>query len=238
MVDYNAITINGLSSKNLGFYCGVEENSPPQMPKKKDKLYDLDRIDGVLVQEVQAYEPVQTKFMMYLYNASHSDIRKFKNWIGYKGSYSTFDNPLIERKFFATEVKFENGVTDGSYQVEVTFTCEPFEYSKEVKTYKSTHGGPLTYYGTAPAYPIVTISGNAGTFDILQIGKRQMFIKGGLNYEIKIDCRVGFQNVIVGGKVNNSLVSGNFFVLLNGRNEITLTENINNIKIAYQEAYI
>lgn len=238
MVDYNAITINGLSSKNLGFYCGVEENSPPQMPKKKDKLYDLDRIDGVLVQEVQAYEPVQTKFMMYLYNASHSDIRRFKSWIGYKGCYSTFDNPLIERKFFATEVKFENGVTDGSYQVEVTFTCEPFEYSKEVKTYKSTHGGPLTYYGTAPAYPIVTISGNAGTLDILQIGKRQMFIKGGLNYEIKIDCRVGFQNVIVGGKVNNSLVSGNFFVLLNGKNEITLTENINNIKIVYQEAYI
>ena len=64
-----------------------------------------------------------------------------------------------------------------------------------------------------------------------------MFIKGGLNYETKIDCRVGFQNVIVGGKVNNSLVSGDFFVLQKGKNEITLTENINNIKIVYQEAY-
>lgn len=65
-----------------------------------------------------------------------------------------------------------------------------------------------------------------------------MFIKKGLNYEVKIDCRVGFQNVIVGGKVNNSAVSGNFFVLLNGTNEITLTENIDSIKIVYQEAYL
>lgn len=238
MVDYNAITINGLSSKNLGFYCGVEENSPPQMPKKKDKLYDLDRIDGVLVQEVQAYEPVQTKFMMYLYNASHSDIRRFKNWIGYKGSYSTFDNPLIERKFFATEVKFENGVTDGSYQVEVTFTCEPFEYSTEIKKYQNTHGGALSYKGTAPAYPVVTLLGNASDLEIAQIGKRQMFIKSGLNYEVIIDCRPGFQNVIVGGKVNNSAVSGNFFALFNGTNEITISEGITKITISYQEAYI
>lgn len=65
-----------------------------------------------------------------------------------------------------------------------------------------------------------------------------MFIKNGLELEVKIDCRPGLQNVIVGGKVNNSAVSGNFFVLLNGTNEITLTENINSIKIVYQEAYI
>lgn len=238
MVSYNAITINGKSSKDLGFFVGVEENSPPQMPKKKDKFYDLEKIDGLLVQEIEAYEPVKTKFIMYLYNATNEDIRKFKSFIGYKGKYTSFDNPNVERRFYESDIKFENGVTNGSYQVEVTFTCEPFEYSKNITTYTCTNTGSINYKGTAPSYPIVTVSGIDGSEEILQIGKRQMTIKNGLSTGIKIDCRIGGQNVSVGGILKNSYASGDFFVIKNGTNNITASSGITSIKVEYQEAYL
>lgn len=229
MPEHNALIINGRSTGDLPFFCGVEENSSPTRAEKKNKYHDLDMVNGVAVQTIEAWSPVPKTYQFYLHDATKSDVRKLKAFIGYNGWFTPFDDPDIRYVFVNAVFSSEPLDEFNGYTVTVTFTCEPFEYEPEKV---SALGSSITNHTTAPMYPKIVIAGMVATSTFLQIGSQRMTFPNGIDTSVTIECKHGLQNVFdkTGNKIN-SKVRGPFFEIPPGIHSVTKGSGITNIQI-------
>lgn len=229
MPQYNELIINGRSTGDLPFFCAVEENSAPTRAEKKNKYHDLDMVNGLAVQTIEAWLPVSKIYRFYLHDATKADVRKLKSFIGYAGWFTPFDDPNIHYNF--VNAIFESEPLDefNGYTITATFTCEPFEYEPE-RT--STLGSSIKNHTTAPMYPKIVIAGMIATSTFLQIGNQRMTFPSGIDTKVTIECKHGLQNVLdkTGNKMN-SKVRGPFFEITPGEHAVTKGTGITKVEI-------
>lgn len=229
MPEYNELIVNGRSTGDLPFFCGVEENSAPTRAEKKNKYHDLDMLNSVAVQTIEAWSSVSKTYQFYIHDATKADVRKLKAFIGYSGWFTPFDDPEIHYVFVNAVFSSEPLDEFNGYTVTATFTCEPFEYEAEKV---STLGSSITNHTTAPMYPKVVITGNVATSTFLQIGSQRMTFPSGVDTKVTIECKHGLQNVFdKSGNAINSKVRGPFFEIEPGTNVVTKGTGITSIQI-------
>lgn len=229
MPEYNELIINGRSTSDLPFFCGVEENSAPTRAEKKNKYYDLEMANGVAVQTVEAWKAVTKAYRFYLHEATKNDVRKLKAFIGYTGWFTPSDDPDI--RYIFVNALFESEPLDefNGYTVTVIFTCEPFEYEPETV---SALGATIKNETNAPMYPKITITANTGSSLFLKIGSQTMTFTKGIIGTVIIECKHGMQDIKdSSGKRINSQVRGPFFEILPGSHTVTKSPAITNIQI-------
>ena len=209
--EYNALIVNGLSTKDLPFDCLVETNSPLTMGKKKDILHEGEMVNGVLVQSIDAYEPVEKPYVIYLSQVTKAEMRKFKAMFDPTGWFTPYDDPTIKHYYYSVAMESETlDVVDG-YRVTVTFLCDPFEYEPETVV---TLGSSIINHTNAPMYPKLEVLGTVATLQSLTIGSQTMIFKNGIATRAWVENKLGLQNVTNNtGAAINSQVSGPFFVI-------------------------
>lgn len=229
MPKFNELIVNGRSTGDLPFFCGVTENSSPTRARNKNKYSDLEMVNGVVVQTIDAWEPIDKSYIFYLYDVSKSDIRVFKSFIGYSGWFTPFDDPDIHYNF--VDAVFESEPLDefNGYTITVTFTCEPFEYESEKVTNLSNS---IKNHTTAPMYPKLVIKAKTTSSTFLQIGDQRMTFPNGIDTSVTVECKQGLQNVLdkTGNKMN-SKVRGPFFEITPGEHAVTKGTGITKVEI-------
>ncbi|UJF15057.1 hypothetical protein LZ578_08595 [Jeotgalibaca sp. MA1X17-3] len=229
MPKYNELIINGRSTGDLPFFCGVEENSAPTRAEKKNKYYDLEMANGVAIQTVEAWKAVTKAYRFYLHEATKNDVRKLKAFIGYTGWFTPSDDPDI--RYIFVNALFDSEPLDefNGYTVTVTFTCEPFEYESETT---GVLGNSIVNHTNAPMYPKLTLTGNANSSLFVQIGNQKMTFTKGIMGTVTVECKHGLQDVQTGaGKSINSQVRGPFFEVVPGEHAVSKSPGITNIQI-------
>lgn len=229
MPKVNELIINGRSTSDLPFFCAVEENSAPTRASKKNRLHELDMVNGAVVQTINAWSTVSKKYQFYLHDATKSDVRNLKAFVGYSGWFTPADDPGIRYIYMDTAFSSEPLDEFNGYTITVTFTCEPFEYEPESET---TLGGSLVNHTNAPMYPKITITAATTSSTYLQIGSERMTFLNGINGTITIECKHGIQDVKnnLGASINNQ-VRGPFFEILPGTHSVTKGTGITTVKI-------
>lgn len=208
---YNALTINGVSTATLDFDCLVETNSPITMGKKKDILHEGEMVNGVLLQSIEAYEPVEKPYIFYLSNVTKDQARKFKALFDPTGWFTPYDDPNIRHYYYSFTMESEPLDDVDGYRVTVTFLCDPFEYEPEKVV---TLGTSIVNHTNAPMFPKLEVLGSVATQQTLTIGAQTMIFKNGIPIRVWVENKLGAQNVTNNSGANiNSQVKGPFFVI-------------------------
>lgn len=229
MPERNALIVNGKSTADLPFFCGVRENSPPARAEKKDQLYDLDMVNGNVVQTIDAWKPVTKQYLFYLHDVTKSQFRAFKAFIGWTGWFSPSDDPGM--RYVYQKAVLESSPVDefDGYEVAVTFTCEPFEYEEE-RTEEL--GSSIENHTNAPMYPRLIITGDTTSSTFLQIGEERMTFTNGIRNFVTIECKHGLQDVKDSNGLSiNSQVRGPFFEIVPGEHAVTKGTGITSVQM-------
>lgn len=229
MPKYNELIINGRSTGDLPFFCGVEENSAPTRAAKKNKYHDLDMVNGLVTQTIDAWNSIEKNYTFYLHEVTKTDLRTFKAFIGYSGWLTPYDDPEIHYIFSNATISSEPLDAFNGYTVNVTFTCEPFEYESEKVV---TLGSSITNHTTAPMYPKIVITVNTTSNTFLQIGSQRITFPSGIDTSVTIECKHGLQDVLdKSGNKMNSKVRGPFFEIVPGTHTVTKGTGITKVEI-------
>lgn len=236
MPKYNELIINGRSTGDLPFFCGVVENSAPTRAEKKNKYYELDMVNGAVVQTIDAWSTIPKSFLFYLYDVTKADVRKLKEFIGFSGWFTSADDPDIRHIFINATLDSEPLDEFNGYTVTVNFTCEPFEYETEKE---KSLGSSIVNHTNAPMYPRITITGSTTSSTFLQIGTQRMTFPTGINGKAIIECKHGIQDVVNGsGTKMNSKVRGPFFEIFPGTHPVTKGTGITAVSILERWGWI
>lgn len=228
MVELNALIINGESTADLPFFCGVTDNSPPARAIKKNKIYELEHVNGAVVQSINAYGLVEKTYNFYLHDVTVANVRRFKSFIGYSGWFTPSDDLGIRYKFINAVPTVEPlDMTDG-YRVSVVFTCEPFAYENESV---GVLGASIVNHTNAPMYPLIKLTGTTGANTFLQIGNQRMTFTSGINGVVFVECKHGFQDVYTSTSSINNQIRGPFFEIEPGTHSVTKGTGITAVEI-------
>lgn len=214
-LEHNHIIINGESSADLPFLVAVETNAAPVKARKKNIHNELEHVNGVVTQTIDAWEPIQKPYIFYLYDVTMSDVRIFKKFLGNYGEFTPYNDPEIHFNFYGVE--FESETRDpldahhDNYTINVTFLCEPFEYERERWV---TDIQSLSNFTNAPMWPRLKLYGNTSERQSLTIGRQTITLKEGLEEFVEIECKHGHQTIIdsLGMEINRQMV-GPFFTI-------------------------
>lgn len=214
-LEYNHLIINGRSSADLPFLVAVETNAAPVKAKKKNIHNELEHVNGLVVQTIDAWEAIEKKYTFYLYDVSMRDMRLFKKFLGNTGEFTPYNDPDIHFNFYAVEFVSETqDLLDGyhdNYKIEVTFLCEPFEYEKERWV---TNLQSLSNFTNAPMWPRLKLYGNTSGRQSLTIGNQTISLTEGIKEFVEIECKHGHQTITdnFGYEINRQMV-GPFFTI-------------------------
>ena len=162
-----------------------------------------------------------------------SQIRKIKAWLLNAESFYFTDDQDIYRKVKVAKIDgIKNDIAEyGDF--EVTFTCDPFEYVRNDKAVVATNGGSIDNIGTYKSLPVLTLYG-AG--DSTVTVNDQTFSMNLQKDYAKVDSEimeVYFQNTNLGQQM-----TGDFPILLPGKNEISWTSGITKIEVERRCRYL
>lgn len=214
-LEHNHLIINGRSSADLPFLIAVEKNSAPVKARKKNIYNELDSVSGLVVQTIDAWEPVERNYTFYLYDVTLSDVRLFKQFVGQSGQITPYNDQEMHYNYYSSEIDFETMDEDDAfhqnYQGTISFICEPFEYEEEQTV---TVGSTIVNHTSGPMFPRLTVYGNTNARQTLTIGDQTMIFKRGVNPSITVECKFGEQNAYNQyGNLINSDIIGDFFVI-------------------------
>lgn len=221
MIEYNSLIINDWSTKDLPFQLLVQENPGPLMAVKKDILSQFDFTDGYVVQSVRAYEPKERTFKLYFQDVtSMEQIRNFAAKLTPSGTYISYDDPTVYKKYVKVELELEPWDNENyffrGYEGELKFLIQPFSYERTPKVITLTNGMVITNHTDAPMYPKLEISAPTKSAYSIKIGTITMNFKNHLGSYV-VECESGKQNVYdSNGNVRNLHTTGDFFVLQPG----------------------
>ena len=214
-LEHNHLIINGRSSADLPFLIAIEKNSAPVKARKKNIYNELDSVSGLVVQTIDAWEPVERNYTFYLYDVTLSDVRLFKQFVGQSGQIIPYNDQEMHYNYYSSEINFETMDEDDAfhqnYQGTISFICEPFEYEEEQTV---VVGSTIVNHTSAPMFPRLTVHGNSSARQSLTIGDQTMVFKRGPNPLWTVECKFGEQNVYDQyGQLSNSEIIGDFFVI-------------------------
>ena len=228
MLKINYLIINGSSTQGLPFYVEVEELSAPNKSKKKNKFFETQHANGLIVQEIDAYEPIEKPYKLYLHGVDEKGLRQFKSFITDRGTFTPSNENDLTYYFEDVEMEIKPIDAVGGYEVEVNFICQPFGFEKEIT---EPLGNTIVNHTNAPMYPRIKITGLSANQTYLKIGNQTMYFKE-IQDVIYLECKHGFQDAwSSGGRKVNHEVKGDFFEIQPGTHSVTIGPGISSVEI-------
>lgn len=187
-IRYNAITFNGKSSADFTFPIAVLSGTDFVMGNAKTQLIEINGRNGSAVRENRNRNDIAKQYKFLLKYPTKENVRDFKKWLAIdKGKLITFSEPDVFYNVKKVEVAISEKDDFESYEADVTFTCDPIAFMKDVPSQVFTRNGTLTLQGTAEAFPTITISGTANGSTHLTIGNNTVHFQN-LNGTFVLDC--------------------------------------------------
>ncbi|WP_303764816.1 hypothetical protein [Abiotrophia defectiva] len=232
MLHDNALIINGKSTADLPFLVAVEENDAVRYAKRKDKVFEEERVTGYLKQSIEAYEGIKKSYKLWCKTDSKKELRKLKAMLSEEGWFTPSDEPDLRYYYISLDTEWEVLDEVMGYPVTLVFYCQPFGMeTPQVQTI--TNGQKLTNYTNAPMFPLIKVTGKSTVETFVQIGEQKMYLKElQEGQQVFIECTPGKQDAYTNGKqLLNERVRGNFFIVHPGDHIVNFGEGITNLEI-------
>lgn len=196
----------------------VVGRSDIESPEAEYESTYIDGVDGS-VNRFMYYKDVEQVVEFNIleeYNVK-PQIRKLKSWLLNAQTFYFSDDDVYRKVKQVKIAGIKNDIAEyGDF--EATFTCDPFEYAREVPVITATSGIELDNFGTYKALPLITIYGSGqSTFTI---GDQQFAVDLQKDYTT-IDSTIGecyYQNTNL-----NAFMTGKFPILPPGKTNISWT---------------
>lgn len=241
-ISYNAIIFNGKSTADFDFEVAVLASDDYAMGSTKTQLTEINGRSGSVVRGNINRSDISKKYRFLLKYPTNENIKEFKRWLAVdKGNLVTYREKDTYYKVKKIEVVFSEKDDFESYEVEVTFICDPISYIRDVSPVPFSSNGTLELKGTAIAYPTITITGTTNNPTRLTIGNNTINFKS-LNGTYVLDCsleRAGLFNA--SGNAVSLQWNGYFFVfnpLKSARLGVVLGQGISRVEIVGNWGYV
>lgn len=228
----NDVIIDGISAESM--MLSVVGRSDIQAPEAEYESEYIEGRDGS-VNRFLYYKDVEQTIEFNILEEFNikSQIRKIKAWLLNAESFYFSDDQEIYRKIKTVKIDgIKNDIAEyGDF--EVKFTCDPFEYVRDDKAVVATNGGNIDNIGTYKSLPVLTLYG-AG--DSTVTVNDQTFSMNLQKDYAKVDSdimEVYFQNTNLGQQM-----TGDFPILLPGKNKISWTGGITKIEVERRCRYL
>lgn len=226
------IVFNNLNSlTDLNLKVTKRPNFP--LPKRRYEVYDVQDMDGQLVEDLETFEDIKLDVEFNFIDRSniHIKVTKILNWLNKINDLNLYFADEIERHYKVKMVEY----TDIERQLKVkgiftvSFICDPFKYYNEnnlvtiTTNNYSMYGNDLIYNGK----PLIKIFGSG---DItLTINNRDTILKA-INNHIILNSTIkeAYNDTIE--NLNNKMKS-DFPILQAGLNTIKWMGNVTKIEI-------
>lgn len=230
-IQFNKLTFNGKSTADFPFKIYVIENDGINKAKRKDVVFTTNNMSGGITRTSKAYETVDKVYKLYLRDVKLSQLNDFLSWLEGSGKLIASDNPTRYYEVLTvSSIRSRIDEIDG-YEIEVTFTCNPFSFSVNTEILTFRGNGSINNQSSTVMYPKITVYGNTNNETSLTIGKQIIKLKN-INTKLVIECKQGEQNVYdKDGFLLNSAMRGGFFEIEKGLNGIVLGSGIERIEI-------
>lgn len=228
----NDVIIDDISAESM--MLSVVGRSDIQVPEAEYESEYIEGRDGS-VNRFLYYKDVEQTIEFNILEEFNikSQIRKIKAWLLNAESFYFSDDQEIYRKIKTVKIDgIKNDIAEyGDF--EVKFTCDPFEYVRNDKAVVATNGGNIDNIGTYKSLPVLTLYG-AG--DSTVTVNDQTFTMNLQKDYAKVDSdimEVYFQNTNLGQQM-----TGDFPILLPGKNKISWTGGITKIEVERRCRYL
>lgn len=213
MFEYNALTVNDVSTAEFPFMIYVEKNDGFRYPQKKNQLIETEYTTGASKNTIEAWETIPKGYTLYCPTATLKDMRQIKLWATDSGYLIAGDEPDVRYEIVDVAIDHSQMSTGGGYRINITFTTQPFGFELEqpINTYQNN--STIRNHTNAPMFPKVIVYGNANSQTSIQIGEQTIYLKK-LQTKYTIECMFLEQNLF--DQYNNPINSqmrGDFFVI-------------------------
>ena len=179
------IEFKGVRSDEMG--CKIEAMPAEYVPKRRYTRVTVPGRSGALAIDEGAYEPVTLTASLNL--AAKADPRAVNAWLTGSGDLVLSDSPQYRRKAIVIDgipYKRRRLCNGEAYDtLAVKFLCDPFLYESEPEILPLESGAVLTNLGTAPAEPVIEVTGSGQV--ALDVGGVGVLLEG-LRGTVTLDC--------------------------------------------------
>jgi predicted phage tail component-like protein len=206
-------------------------------PKRRVTTTQIFGRNGTLKYDEGTYDDITISLECGFVGNVFSRLNDIKAWLFESGSSSLMFSFENDKKYIAqvvNNIDFEIAIRKFG-QFVVIFNCEPFKYAvSEPKVNITNSGTALINNGTIACQPIIEVYGSG---DItLTIGSQQMQLKGISN---KIILNSVLQDAYDDNLTNLNLkVTGEYFVLPVGSNNVSWTGSVNKVDITQNRRWL
>lgn len=228
----NALSIDGVSTNDFDFKVHVLSNDGFRFPEKKNRLVETDYITGAIKDEVKAWSTIDKTYIIHCLTEDFKNLRQIKLWAKDHGKLIAADEPDVYYEILDVDIAHSNVDKLRGYELEVTFTVQPFGYEHEMPINTYYDGQTLINHTNAPMFPRIKIIGNSNEQTELTIGDQTIYLKKLVN-AVTIECQYLEQNVLDQyDSPANSIMRGEFFIIpKDSENKITFEDGIERIEI-------
>jgi len=231
---------NGIRSSEYGIV--VTELPPPTVPAERVNFTNIPGKSGSLTTLEGDYVYDDLILTATCVISDPTRIPEIAGWLQGSGKV-TFANR--EGGFYfarvTNQIPFEKILRGNPHRMfAVTFRCKPFWYKANLPITNITGrlgtasgSSSITNPGNVPSEPIITLTGNG---DITLIIGLTIVELSGISGSITLDSTL--QEAYHGVESMNSCMSGDFPILLPGKNSITWTGSVTNIAITPNWRYL
>jgi len=206
-------------------------------PKRRVTATQIFGRNGNLKYDEGTYDDITISVECGFVGDVFSRLNSIKAWLFESGSSPLIFSIENDKKYIAqvvNSIDFEIAMRKLG-QFVIVFSCEPFRYAvTEPKVSITTSNTILVNNGTVACQPIIEVYGNG---DItIAIGSQQMQLKGISN---KINLNSILQDAYDDALGNlNSKVTGEYFILPAGSNNVSWTGNITKVDITQNRRWL
>lgn len=230
-MEYNALIVNGVSTASFDFKVYVQHNDGFRLPKKKNRLIETEYTTGAIKDNIKAYPPIEKEYTLFCMTKDLKDLRKIKAWAKDYGELIAADEPDVFYEIVDVKIGHSRMDTLPGYQLEVTFTVQPFGFEIGQNSVTYYDGHVIANHTNAPMYPKVTIYGTSNVQTSVRIGDQTIYIEKLID-KLTIECKYLEQNVFDRNNAKaNGVMRGPFFEIPEGTNTVTLGEGITHIEV-------
>ena len=227
----NYFIFNGENSKDKGII--ITKMPPISKPAKRIEKIIIPGKNGVLHQDDGTYETVVIQIQCAV--VEKCNIKEIVNWLNGSGELILSNDPDIFYKANIINQIDYTSIVNLIHEFPLELELQPFSHSIEKYKKIYTKGNDHIFNipdATAIMLPYIKVVGS-GQIN-LTINNETMILN--VNEYIELDCEllIAHKNY----ESADNAVSGNFFKLLPGLNEINILGNYTELEIIYRKAYL
>ncbi|MBS4750319.1 phage tail protein [Carnobacteriaceae bacterium zg-ZUI78] len=243
MIRYNELIFDGVRTSSFPFSVIVESSPTAYFVASKTDIIEHTGINGALTVSNHKRSTLKKDYTLTLVHPSEQQVYEFIALLSRERVWLESASEVLVRYFVYKADTFQT-TRDvfGNYTINVSFTCHPTKFFKEIDTQRFSTNGVLIMQGTALAYPKISVYGQSSTETFFSVGTHEIRLKA-LSQQV-IFYNDPFQAKVVDHNRNENTIDWKGdFICLNAnvsdkRLGVTLGKGITNIEIETNWGYL